>query len=384
MIENGKGSNVLAVDHAGIVSEHALTFLRKRIQDEFRFDPGAEYLVSAIYAVAEEHRFNPVVSWLNGLSWDGQQRLDNWFPSVIGCADTPLNRSAGALVITSMIARARYPGSKFDLCVVLEGEQGCGKSSFVRRLASGPGETLYVDAPGLIGMPNKDRAELIVGKWVVELAELSGLAKSETEGVKAFLTQPSDRYRAPYARVASDRHRTCVFIGTTNAQAYLNDATGNRRFLPIRCGAIDLVQLDANRDQLFAEADRKIHEEVLQARSAGISIIDYRPLPLPIVDACLTLPSVLWAAAAEETEARRTIDHLEEAINMVLPRLAEKATKLSDGRRFVSSADLLSALRLHINGSFSTSGLGNWLARMGWVPETTGPKNQRVRGYAKS
>jgi predicted P-loop ATPase len=46
-----------------------------------------------------------------------------------------------------------------------------------------------------------------------------------------------------------------VFAGTINPEGgYLKDATGARRFWPVKCGTIDLDALAENRHQLWAEA----------------------------------------------------------------------------------------------------------------------------------
>ncbi len=102
-----------------------------------------------------------------------------------------------------------------------------------------------------------------------------------------------------------------------------------------------------------------------------------------VASSLLTLPHNLRSEAAEAADERRSTDILEEAVRVVMEREGPKAQRLPDGRAFISSANLISALRLHLNGNFSTSGLASWMERLEWTPATTGPKSDRIRGYAR-
>jgi predicted P-loop ATPase len=165
-----------------------------------------------------------------------------------GAEDNDYTRAVSRNFLVSMIARAMRPGCQVDTLPILEGEQGIGKSQGLAALAG----QFYADIDTAIG--TREFAEQVQGKWLVELSELSAMRPSEVEKVKSGITRTVDVYREPFAILASDHPRQCVFAGTTNAQHYLHDSTGNRRFWPVRCGVIDREWIKANREQLFAEA----------------------------------------------------------------------------------------------------------------------------------
>ena len=202
----------------------------------------------AMLSVASENPFNPLQDYLNGLEWDGIERIDMWLVSHLGADDNPFVRVVGRKFLISAIARAMRPGCKVDTMLVLEGEQGIGKSMTLQAL----GEPWVLEE--LSDMKSKDCKQDIQGHWLVEVSELDAMRKNEVETVKAFVAKQVDTFRPPYGRFSKEHPRQCVLIGTTNSDSYLRDHTGNRRFWPVRCIQADLKALKHDRDQLWAEA----------------------------------------------------------------------------------------------------------------------------------
>ncbi len=211
-------------------------------------------IAEAVNLVAQRHRVMPLRDHLETLQWDGTPRLDTWLVSCLG-ADAQGERAeyvraVGAKWAISAVARVYNPGCKVDTMLVLEGEQGIGKSLAMRELAWG--DRWFSDE--MPKLENKDSQLSLQGKWLIEFSELGAMTKSEVEIVKAFISRTVDRYREPYGRRTNDVPRRCVFVGTTNGQQYLKDETGNRRFWPVRCTAVSVEAVRAARDQLWAEA----------------------------------------------------------------------------------------------------------------------------------
>ena len=93
------------------------------------------------------------------------------------------------------------------------GEQGKGKSSFLRFLALND-EWFNDNFNTLDG----DKAtEKLRGMWIVELAELQATKRAkDVETIKSFVTSRVDNYRVPYQKRTERRRRMCVLAGTSN------------------------------------------------------------------------------------------------------------------------------------------------------------------------
>lgn len=202
----------------------------------------------------ERSKFHPVKDYLLELAWDGTKRVDDLLVDYFGVERNLYTSEAIRKTLCGAVARIMNPGVKFDIALILVGNQAIGKSSFFRKLGGKWFSDTFMTVHG------KEAFEQIQGAWIVEMAELSGLRKAEVEAVKHYLTKQEDMYRPAFGKNIETYPRQCIFVGTTNSKYFLRDPSGNRRFLPIdTCPENAMLSViddldQAEVDQIWAEA----------------------------------------------------------------------------------------------------------------------------------
>jgi hypothetical protein len=300
---------------------------------DFGHTPTKNYFEDVAENLARLDQRHPVISYLDSLTWDGRSRLDTWLTDYFGAADTPLTQALGHKTLIAAVRRLRQPGVKFDQMLVLEGSQGAGKSRALRALA---GDNWFTDNLE-IGADTKRIIENTAGKWIVEVAELSGMNRRDVEHVKAMLSRQTDECRLAYDRKTTQAPRQFIMIGTTNASAYLLDDTGGRRFWPVKVA--DVIACDGlarDRDQLWAEA------VVAEAKGEA-----------------LFLPEEL-RPQAKEAQASRQISH----------PWRERLEVLLDGHEgIIVKEDIYAALEIETGRLNKTVAgeIANHLTQLGWT-----------------
>jgi hypothetical protein len=336
------------------LDDGALDRIWLQIEQRFQFRPSKDLLFTIVRDMARLNGYHPVRDYLDNLRWDGTHRIDKWLITYGGAEDNEYTSAVGPLMLIAAVRRVRQPGCKFDEMLVLEcPEQGTDKSTALRVLAVQ--EEWFSDYLPLKG-DSKEMIECLQGRWIVEVAELSGIRHVDIEHLKAQISRQVDRGRLAYDRMVSEARRQCVFVGTTNSVEYLRDPTGNRRFWPVRVKRLDTDALRRDRDQLWAEAAAR--------EASGLSI---------------RLDQKLWAVAAAEQERRVASDPWFEALQAQLGGMKGKISV----RSILELLEVPTKQQTHEH----SRRIGEVMRKIDWVRPNSGGNikiaNKAVSGYVK-
>ena len=231
------------------LDDHDMTDIQTRLQELGLTSIKKHDAEQVVLRACQRLKIHPVQDHLNALVWDGQTRINTWLSDYCGADNSDIVSQFGRKWLIAAMARIMQPGCKVDTMLILEGEQGAGKSQLAHALSFGYFTDEHLDPKNA-----KESAMLLHGSWIVEVAELSSLKHSQTESSKAFYSRSVDKFRPPYERGIKEHPRQQIFIGTTNTDDYLKDSTGNRRYWPVKISNINIKKVIENREQLWAEA----------------------------------------------------------------------------------------------------------------------------------
>ncbi len=135
--------------------------------------------------------------------------------------------------------------------ILVQEEQNGGKSSFLRWLCPEKLKPYYTEHFS----PDKDGLIALTENIFINLDELSSLQRFEVNQLKSKISQQYIKIRRPYGRVAESSARIASFIGSTNKTDFLNDETGNVRWLIFKVYKIDFeYSIQIKVDDLYRQA----------------------------------------------------------------------------------------------------------------------------------
>ncbi|MDW4499145.1 virulence-associated E family protein [Sulfitobacter sp. D35] len=262
---------------------------------------------------ARTNQFHPVREFLLQCNEDhpeDEEDIDTILIDYFGAEDNAYTRQISRLMMIASVARVFEPGCKFDFALILEGDQGIGKSTGIKRLY---GEHYFgeIDA----NLSNRQEiAEQTGGMWCGELPELSSLHKGEANDIKAFMSRQHDDVRKSYGRAPTELPRQFVLWGTTNDTKYLRDTTGGRRFWPCPCDSsyVDTVGIMRARTRLWALAYRAYVEMREKAGNAP-------DLPLFVTGKAAEIAKTLQERARKREPWENWLEQVEDWIDDQMP-----------------------------------------------------------------
>jgi predicted P-loop ATPase len=201
-----------------------------------------------ITSLALEHRYHPMLEWVEGVEWDGKDRIEDLCNTVpVADEDVYLrNLFIHKWLIQTMEGVAGWAkkgrvAQSLPHVLVLAGGQGLGKTSWFRALGADRFMATECELH-LNSAQGKDHQLAVLKNPMAELSEIdSTFRKSDVSSLKAFISRSEDTIRAPFAERAVTRRRMTAFCGSVNNLDFLVDATGSRRFWPIEVtGTIDI------------------------------------------------------------------------------------------------------------------------------------------------
>ncbi len=198
--------------------------------------------------------YNPIEDFLSQLpKWDGHNYVGDLFARIPGLSTEQTDllciwfraMMAQCLQMNTLHANETVP--------ILIGDQGCGKTTFLRRLLPPQLREYYLDHLNLSNKFDKEMA--LTNNVLVNIDEIDSIPHSQQPQLKQLLSKNKVNGRPIFGAVQKDRPRFASFAATTNNRHPLTDATGSRRHICVEIPSGQLIDNtgDINYAQLYAQ-----------------------------------------------------------------------------------------------------------------------------------
>ncbi len=244
------------------LTPEALNSIVIRAKKEQILEKGSPKTEISEYVQSEEvPLFNPAQYFLSNLpKWDGKNHVADLFSRIPGLSTE--HHSFLATWIRAVVAHwLQMDTLHGNECVpTLIGPQGCGKTTFVRRLLPPQLREYYLDHFNLSNKFDKEMA--LSNNLLVNLDELDAIRPSQHAALKQALSVSKVNGRPIFGKTQEDRLRFASFVATTNNPHPLSDATGSRRYICLTIPDGKLIDNtgDIDYEQLYAQIVYELNE----------------------------------------------------------------------------------------------------------------------------
>ena len=206
--------------------------------------------------------YNPIREYLDNLpQWDGQNHVAQLFSRLPGLSSEQL--AFLSIWLRSTVAHWLQMDTLHgnEIVPTLIGAQGCGKTTFFKRLLPAHLRQYFLDHLNLSNKFDKEMA--LTNNLLVCLDELEAIRPSQQASLKQTLSKSKVNGRPIYGCAQEDRARFASFVSTTNNPHPLSDTTGSRRYICLQIPQSQYIDNagEIDYDQLYAQVVYELREQ---------------------------------------------------------------------------------------------------------------------------
>jgi len=145
-------------------------------------------------------------------------------------------------------------------CLILVGNQGSGKTSWLNKLCPDEMKQFLVCSHINPSLTDQNTANFLAEKWFVNIDDqLETIFGKDFNSMKAIITAPFVTNRKTWHKLTKTRPRICSFMGSVNNPKFLTD-TENRRYLVFSADEIN-YRHDIDMNKVWSQALALVKEE---------------------------------------------------------------------------------------------------------------------------